>query len=71
VGEKRDFSILFGFPLGVCKTSKEKSKYWFFIFGYPFSFSIGDALTKEKAITIVNGWATLLLSSPRLSIPFR
>ena len=44
MGEKRHFSILFGFPLGVCKTSKEKPKYWFFIFGYPFSFSIGDAL---------------------------
>jgi hypothetical protein len=44
MGEKRHFSILFGFPLGVCKTSKEKPKYWFFIFGYPFSLSIGDAL---------------------------
>jgi hypothetical protein len=32
MGEKRHFSILFGFPLGVCKTSKEKPKYWFFLF---------------------------------------
>jgi hypothetical protein len=27
VGEKSHFSILFGFPFGVCKTSKEKLKY--------------------------------------------
>jgi len=46
VGEKRHFSILFDFSLGVCKISKEKPKYWFFIFGYPFSFSTGDALNK-------------------------
>jgi hypothetical protein len=45
VGKKRHFSILFGFPLRVWKRSKEKSKYYLFIFGYPFSSSIEDALT--------------------------
>ena len=40
VGKKRYFSILFGFFLEMCKTSKEKLKYKFFIFGYPFSFSL-------------------------------
>ena len=49
MGEKRYFSILFGFPLGVCKTSKEKLKYWFFIFGYPFSLS--EMLLGYKKIT--------------------
>jgi hypothetical protein len=59
VGEKMHFSILFDFPLGVCKTSKEKPKYWFFIFGYPFSFFIGDALSmvawlrKNKGLTLI------------------
>jgi hypothetical protein len=45
MGEKRHFSILFGFSLEVCKISKKKPKYYFFIFDYSFSFSIGDALT--------------------------
>jgi hypothetical protein len=42
--ERKDIlAFCLAFPLE-CKTSKEKLKYWFFIFGYPFSFSIGDAL---------------------------
>jgi len=70
--ERKDIlAFCLAFPLECAKQAKKSQNIGFFIFGYPFSFSIGDALTKEKAITIVNGWATLLLSSPRLSIPFR
>jgi len=37
MGKKRHFRILFGFSFGVLKISKEKSKYYFFIFDYLFT----------------------------------
>ena len=45
MGKIRYFSILFDFPLGAWKTSKEKPKYYSLFFGSPFNNCVRDAFS--------------------------